>query len=238
MSSVTRAPHLLPARGLSGHSTRGSSVTPTALFWGVSISCLLGEGEQLWHRGQGSVKAAETEHPSGGQLGRKSRCSAPWHGAAGSARVGFEDNAWDKPRRAALDIPRQRGDVLAGVGTDPNDSSGLAQSRGALHRVGEASREPQGAAAQARCVSIPNPGPPFGRGWRACRGPPPMCGPLPSSCCLPLLCFCTSPELPEGPGAATSGCSPQSWHGPARRQMEESAGKRTFLFVFTRSVLT
>lgn len=78
------------------------------------------------------MKAAGTEHPSGGQLGRKSRCSAPWHGTAGSARVGFEDNAWDKSRRAALDIPRQRGDVLAGVGTDPNDSSGLAQSWGAF----------------------------------------------------------------------------------------------------------
>lgn len=77
--------------------------------------------------------------------------------------------------------------------------------------------------------------------WKEMEGlsrTPPMCGPLPSSCCLPLLCFCASPELPEGPGVATSGCSPQSWHGPARRQMEESAGKRTFLFVFTRLVLT
>lgn len=210
---------------------------PYSPFLGVPISCLLWEGEQLWHRGQGSVKAAER---SGGQLGRKSRCSAPWHGAAGSARVGFEDNAWDKSRRAALGIPRQRGDVLARVGSDPNDSSGLAQSRGALPRVGEASREPQGAAAQARCASIPNPATPAPL-WKEMEGlsrTPPMCGPLPSSCCLPLLCFCASPELPQGPGVATSGCSPQSWHGPACRQMEESAGKRTFLFVFTRLVLT
>lgn len=74
------------------------------------------------------MKSAETEQPSGGELGRKSRRSAPWHGTAGSTRVGFEDNAWDKSRRAALGIPRQRGDVLARRGTDPDDSSGLARS--------------------------------------------------------------------------------------------------------------
>lgn len=201
MCSATRAPRLLPAQGLSGHSTRGLSVTPLypySPFLGVPISCLLWEGEQLWHRGQGSVKAAER---SGGQLGRKSRCSAPWHGAAGSARVGFEDNAWDKSRRAALGIPRQRGDVLARVGSDPNDSSGLARSRGALPRVGEASREPQGAAAQARCASIPNPATPMEGDGGLVEDPPHVWSPAFELLPPPALLLC----LPGAAGGTGGG---------------------------------